>query len=156
MITQPNADLFSNNLNFFVMTRHRMGTARLCNLARLFLTLRERQRNIESLVAAHPEVIQILIRVSDPVPLHQYSPYSPKFTHQDLRSAPSFYLSEKAWYNHCDYRYIFQRFSGRSVDAARCLYRRNEGYWTLPPIMALCVPAEASVCVLYFESVVRY
>ena len=44
-----------------------MGTARRCNLARLFLTLRTYQWGWKPPVTTHPEVAQILIRVSESV-----------------------------------------------------------------------------------------
>ena len=47
---------------------NRMGTARRCNLARLFLTLHGWQGY--GLVVSNPEGVQILIRVSDSVLFH--------------------------------------------------------------------------------------
>jgi hypothetical protein len=54
----------------FAEVGNRMGTARRCNLARLFLTLRGRQHDLKLLVRSNPEGVQILIRVRDPVLFH--------------------------------------------------------------------------------------
>ena len=46
---------------------NRMGTARRCNLARLFLTLRSHQQTLRVFAVSNPEGIQILTRVSESV-----------------------------------------------------------------------------------------
>jgi len=46
---------------------NRMGTARRCDLARLFLTLWIQPYTVYQLVESNPEGVQILIRVSDSV-----------------------------------------------------------------------------------------
>jgi len=49
---------------------NRMGTARRCNLARLFLILLVWPGKMYELVVPNPEGVQILIRVSDSVLFH--------------------------------------------------------------------------------------
>ena len=53
-------------LSVFAKAGNRMGTARRCNLARLFLTLEKHWRLGES-VTAHREMAQIFIRVSESI-----------------------------------------------------------------------------------------
>ena len=57
----------SPGLSVFAKAGNRMGTARRCNLARLFFTLRKHQRDWELSVATHLEVAQTLIRVSESI-----------------------------------------------------------------------------------------
>jgi hypothetical protein len=52
-------------MDAFAIIGNRMGEARRCNLARLFLTLRVRQTDLESSVTSNSEGVQILIRVRE-------------------------------------------------------------------------------------------
>ena len=54
-------------VSVFTKAGNRMGTARRCNLARLFLTLQRHQLGWGLLANTHVEVAQILIRVSDSI-----------------------------------------------------------------------------------------
>lgn len=49
---------------------NRMGAARRCILARVFLTLRRHQQDLSPLVNSQPEGVQILTRVSEVVLFH--------------------------------------------------------------------------------------
>jgi len=57
-------------LRAFAEVGNKMGTARRCNLAKLFFTLQSRQLRVDDLVKSNPEGFQILIRVSEPVLFH--------------------------------------------------------------------------------------
>jgi len=48
----------------------RMGTARRCNVARLFLTLQHYEHNLGHSMVYHPEGVQIVTRVSESVLFH--------------------------------------------------------------------------------------
>ncbi len=50
-------------LSVFAKAGNRMGTARRCNLARLFFTIRKRQDRDDTLTLRRPEGFQILSRV---------------------------------------------------------------------------------------------
>jgi hypothetical protein len=54
-------------MQVFAEVGNRMGIARRCNLARLFLTLQNRQSGLRPLVKSNFEGVQILIRVSNSV-----------------------------------------------------------------------------------------
>jgi hypothetical protein len=69
----------SNVMRIFAKAGNRMGTARRCNLARLFLTLRLHQLWY-SKVMSHSEGIQILTRVSESVLFHEHFPDPPTKT----------------------------------------------------------------------------
>ena len=56
----------------FTKASNRMGTARRCDLARLFLTLRNHQQGLRPLVNSHPEGVQIITRVSESVLFHEH------------------------------------------------------------------------------------
>jgi len=57
-------------LRVFAEVGNEMGTARRCNLAKLFLTLQIRQPGVRELAESNPEGVQILIRVSDSLLFH--------------------------------------------------------------------------------------
>ena len=59
----------------FAKAGNRMGTAKRCNLARLFLTLRNHQQALRVFAVSNPEGIQILTRVGEPVLFHQLFPH---------------------------------------------------------------------------------
>ena len=54
----------------FVQAVNKMGIARRCILARLFLALQKYQQGVEHLVFRYPEGLQFLIRVSKSVLFH--------------------------------------------------------------------------------------
>ena len=64
-------------LRVFAEAGNRMGTARRCSLARLFLTLRQ---DLQLPVTSHPEGVQILTRVSESVLFNCHFPHPSEFT----------------------------------------------------------------------------
>ena len=54
----------------FAKAGNRMGIARRYSLARLFLTIRRHQYNMEEFTTLFPVVVQILTRVSESVLVH--------------------------------------------------------------------------------------